>query len=158
MSSAPIPPPLHSPGLAGGRRKGPKNLPKLPLSAFSPPNTGTSDTFALSPTTSSVVPAGIIDSHLRVSEGIDQYREAVGQLVFEKIKGIVLTADAQSSDDILGLVQGLADLSVRLSRYSYPTDCDRALMCLYSLCRSHSRSIHLRHLNRPLAYLDRVYP
>lgn len=107
MASTPIPPPLHSPGLACGRRKGPKNFPKLPLSAFSPPNTGTSDTFPLPPTASAVIPTGIIDSHLRVPESVEQYREVIGQLVLEKIRGVVLTADTQPSDDIPGLLQGL---------------------------------------------------
>jgi len=135
MASTPIPPSLHTPGFAGGRRKGPKNLPKLPLSAFSPPNTGTSDTFPLPPTASAVVPAGIIDSHLRVPESIEQYRQVIGQLVLERIRGVVLTADTQSSDDIPGLLQGLATsiyLAIMLfTAACYSTDCDRASMYPY---------------------------
>lgn len=102
--------PIPSPGLASGRRKGPRNPPKLPLSAFSPPNTGTSDAFPLPPTWSTVVPVGIIDAHLRISatvDGVNHYKDNIGQLVLEKIKGVVLTIDNQLSDDIADLVQGL---------------------------------------------------
>ncbi|KAI6121507.1 hypothetical protein F5141DRAFT_1186718 [Pisolithus sp. B1] len=96
--------------LASGRRKGPRNLPKLPLSAFSPPNTGTSDTFPFPPTSSAVVPTGIIDAHLRISaipDGVNRYKGDIGQLVLEKTEGVVLIIENQPSDDIAGLVQGL---------------------------------------------------
>ncbi|KAI6046072.1 hypothetical protein EDC04DRAFT_2864957 [Pisolithus marmoratus] len=90
--------------------EGPRNPPKLPLSAFSPPNTGTSDGFPLPPASSAVVPVGIIDAHLRVSaipDGVDRYKDDIGQLVVEKIKGVVLTIENQPSDDIAVFVQGL---------------------------------------------------
>ncbi|KIK28015.1 hypothetical protein PISMIDRAFT_7955 [Pisolithus microcarpus 441] len=109
--------PIPSPRLASGRRKGPRNLPKLPLSAFSPPNTGTSDTFPFPPTSSAVVPSGIIDSHLRVSaipDGVNRYKSDIGQLVLEKVEGVVLLIENQPSDDVASLVQGSAALQQRI--------------------------------------------
>ncbi|KAI0029091.1 hypothetical protein K488DRAFT_57181 [Vararia minispora EC-137] len=44
------------------RRKGPKTLPKLPLSAFSPPNSGVSENFPLPPSPSTVHPERVIDA------------------------------------------------------------------------------------------------
>lgn len=88
----PVPPSLSS---TSGRRKGPKNLPTLPLSAFSPPNTGTSESFPIPPTPSTVVLDGVIDSHLRVTaEG----QAAVGQDI---LKGVVFTLDGQQSGDVV---------------------------------------------------------
>ncbi|KAI6125705.1 hypothetical protein EV401DRAFT_2088010 [Pisolithus croceorrhizus] len=89
---------------------GPRNLPKLPLSAFSPPNTGTSDTFPFPPTSSAVVPTGIVDAHLRVSaipDDVNRYKGDIGQLVLEKTEGVVLIVENQPSDDIASSVQGL---------------------------------------------------
>ena len=60
---ADVEPPLKSPGL-GGKRKGPKERPKLPLSVFTPPSTGTSDRFPLPPSPSVVHPTKITDAHI----------------------------------------------------------------------------------------------
>lgn len=58
-----LPNPPPSPGV-GARRRGPKNLPKLPLTAFSPPNTGVSDKFPLAPSPSVVHPTKLLDAHV----------------------------------------------------------------------------------------------
>ncbi|TFY60398.1 hypothetical protein EVG20_g7437 [Dentipellis fragilis] len=60
----PIAPPL-SPGV-GARRKGPKTLPRLPLSAFSPPNSGVSESFPLPPSPSTVHPDRVVDASVSV--------------------------------------------------------------------------------------------
>ncbi|KAG0706090.1 hypothetical protein DFH29DRAFT_202999 [Suillus ampliporus] len=77
--------PLPSPGLASGRRR-PKNLPSLPLSAFSPPSTGTSDMFPLPPTPSALFPGEVIDAHLR-SEAL---QSAGPDLAGTEVAGAVL--------------------------------------------------------------------
>ncbi|KAI0318460.1 hypothetical protein OF83DRAFT_1115887 [Amylostereum chailletii] len=61
MSDLQTPP---SPGV-GARRKGPKVLPKLPLSAFSPPNSGVSESFPLPPSPSTVHPDRVVDASVR---------------------------------------------------------------------------------------------
>jgi hypothetical protein len=50
------------------RRKAPQSLPRLPLSAFSPPNTGTSDSF-LPVSPSNVKLERIIDGHVVATGG-----------------------------------------------------------------------------------------
>lgn len=49
-------------------RKG-KEIPRLPLSAFGPPDPGTSDTYPLQvpPTPSLLTPTGIVDAHLKTT-------------------------------------------------------------------------------------------
>ncbi|PSR72165.1 hypothetical protein PHLCEN_2v11957 [Hermanssonia centrifuga] len=89
MSSA-IPPPLPSPGV-GARRKGPKSLPKLPLSAFTPPNTGTSDQFPLAPSPSSIQPVKIIDAHVVAQNGdLSRWVQEAGQALGGRMGGVVL--------------------------------------------------------------------
>ncbi|KAF8633410.1 hypothetical protein AX17_004581 [Amanita inopinata Kibby_2008] len=76
------------------RRKDPKSLPRLPLSAFTPPNTGTADSFHLPPDPIAVHPANIIDANVIVKDGganlIRWFSEA-GPDLAERISGIVLT-------------------------------------------------------------------
>ncbi|OAX42283.1 hypothetical protein K503DRAFT_863198 [Rhizopogon vinicolor AM-OR11-026] len=92
--------PLPSPGLTSGRRKGPKNLPSLPLSAFSPPSTGTSDMFPLPPTPSALFPGEVIDAHMRYealeSAGVDLAgTEVTGAVLL--LKDLVVPEGLQSS-------------------------------------------------------------
>ena len=42
-----------------------KPIPKLPLSVFTPPNSGTSDRFPLPPSPSAVHPAEVIDAQVK---------------------------------------------------------------------------------------------
>ncbi|KAG1815961.1 uncharacterized protein BJ212DRAFT_1272154 [Suillus subaureus] len=101
--------PLPSPGLAGGRRR-PKNLPSLPLSAFSPPSTGTSDMFPLPPTPSALFPGEVIDAHLR-SEAL----ESAGlDLAGTEVAGAVLLLNDFSVPEGLqsSLTQNVRVLSV----------------------------------------------
>lgn len=83
-----LPPTPMSPSV-GARRKGAKVLPRLPLSAFTPPNTGTSDSFPgpLSPST--LIPEEIVDVY---SAGdLSKWKEEAARGIGEKGKGVVLS-------------------------------------------------------------------
>ena len=89
MSAAPtvIPP---SPGV-GARRKGPKTLPKLPLSVFTPPSTGTSDRFPLPPSPSAVHPTKVTDAH--VLSNLTSWKAETDTAFGSKSDGVVLSVD-----------------------------------------------------------------
>jgi hypothetical protein len=82
-------PPI-SPGV-GARRKGPKSLPTLPLSAFSAPNTGISDSFPLPPSPSTVHPDCVVDASVRGS--ILEWKEQTsGGALKDRIRAVVVKA------------------------------------------------------------------
>ncbi|TFK54007.1 hypothetical protein OE88DRAFT_1654458 [Heliocybe sulcata] len=81
----------------GARRKGPKTLPKLPLSAFSPPNSGTSEKFPLPPSPSAVRPTSIIDADV---VSFSAWRGLTGEELESKIGGVVLSFQDQSSEEV----------------------------------------------------------
>jgi len=97
-TSGPVPP---SPG---GRRKGPKNLPRLPLSAFSPPNTGASDSFPLPPSPSTVHPDRVVDAS--VSGVLAEWKQQTGGSLKQRIKSIVVKAEP---GDLEGYVRLFCD-------------------------------------------------
>ena len=85
------------------RRRGPKSLPKLPLSAFSPPNSGTAETF-LPPPGSDVQPEAVIDANV-VSKGdlqltLAQWRKEAGQPLIARTRGIVLSLTAAELESV----------------------------------------------------------
>ncbi|EDR09065.1 uncharacterized protein LACBIDRAFT_296283 [Laccaria bicolor S238N-H82] len=85
------------------RRRGPKSLPKLPLSAFSPPNSGTAETF-LPPPGSDVQPEAVIDANV-VSKGdlqltLAQWRKEAGQPLIARTRGIVLSLTAAELEKV----------------------------------------------------------
>ncbi|CAK5281582.1 unnamed protein product [Mycena citricolor] len=85
-----IPPTPPSPGV-GVRRKGPKILPRLPLSAFSPPNSGTSERFPLPPSPSAIHPELIIDAHILLAGGdLSSWRKEAGSELSGRIGGVVV--------------------------------------------------------------------
>lgn len=99
MSTA-IPAPLPSPGV-GARRKGPKTLPRLPLSAFSPPNTGTSDKFPVPPSPSSLQPAKIVDAHVVAPKGdFSAWAKDAAQALGGKASGVVLSLSGTDAADV----------------------------------------------------------
>lgn len=72
-------------------RKFPKDLPKLPLSAFTPPNTGTQESFAIPPSPNSLHPAKVIDANVVSKDAsYTQWKKEAGQALGSKIQGIVL--------------------------------------------------------------------
>ena len=85
----------------GARRKGPKTLPKLPLSAFSPPNSSTSETFALPPDPSHNHPAAVIDTSLSAVEALKGWSPEVGRAESRKINGVVIALSGDSQVDAI---------------------------------------------------------
>jgi hypothetical protein len=71
-------------------RKGPKSLPKLPMSAFSPPNSGISENFPLPPSPSTVHPDVVVDAS--VSEIAKWKAECSGGKIDGRVKQVVVLA------------------------------------------------------------------
>ncbi|CCL99867.1 uncharacterized protein FIBRA_01892 [Fibroporia radiculosa] len=95
-----LPPTPLSPSV-GARRKGAKPLPRLPLSAFTPPNTGTSDAFPLPPSPSTLLPKDLIDAYVISSEGdLSQWKNQAGPTVNGIAKGVVLSLSDRKSEDV----------------------------------------------------------
>jgi len=104
MANLPNPP--MSPGV-GARRKGPKSLPTLPLSAFSAPNTGFSDSFPLPPSPSTVHPDRVVDASVRGS--ILEWKEQTSGTLGGRVRAIVVKA---SDGELEGFVSSLLSFSV----------------------------------------------
>lgn len=101
--STALPPVPPSPGV-GARRKGPKSLPRLPPSAFSPPNTGTSDKFPLAASPSVVHPDKVIDAHaVWVKDG--QVPEIVGE---GKEEGVVVSLVGLNEEEVAAAIERCA--------------------------------------------------
>ncbi|KAG7446213.1 uncharacterized protein BT62DRAFT_986815 [Guyanagaster necrorhizus] len=110
-----LPPTPPSPGV-GLRRKGPKSLPRLPLSAFTPPNSGTSDKFPLPPSPSTVHPESVIDAAVAVANGladVSKWRFEAGEVLGGRIVGIVLSlspSQAQNAIEIFESAKSVASI------------------------------------------------
>ena len=105
MSAVALPPTPKSPGV-GARRKDPKQLPTLPLSVFTPPNTGTSDKFPAHPSPSTLHPEEIIDAHvLNASGDLSGWKSETGQTIGGRVRGIVLSLHGAQETDIEKLIQ-----------------------------------------------------
>ncbi|KAI0360863.1 hypothetical protein OH77DRAFT_1418895 [Trametes cingulata] len=110
-TAATLPPTPKSPGV-GARRKGPKQLPKLPLSAFTPPNTGTSEQFPLAPSPSSLQPEEIVDAHVIAPKGdLSSWKSQVGQNLGGRIRGVVLSLHGAEPADVEKVVQEIQSSS-----------------------------------------------
>ena len=108
MANLPNPP--MSPGV-GARRKGPKSLPTLPLSAFSGPNTGISDSFPLPPSPSTVHPDRVVDASVRGSI-LDWKEQTSGGALKDRVRAVVVkTSDSSSSSELEGFAPPAATIS-----------------------------------------------
>ncbi|KAI0051165.1 hypothetical protein FA95DRAFT_1554734 [Auriscalpium vulgare] len=109
--SIPVLPP--SPGV-GARRKGIKNPPKLPLSAFSPPNSGVSESFPLPPSPSTVHPDRIVDASVRGA--ISEWKKQTGAVLEKRISAVVVNASESELDGLDAQVSaaGVSILSVAI--------------------------------------------
>jgi len=76
------------------RRKLPKDLPKLPSTAFSPPSSSDVDAFPI-PGPNALQPAQVVDANV-VSNDINysQWKKEAGQNLSSKIRGVVLSLPA----------------------------------------------------------------
>jgi hypothetical protein len=82
------------------RRKGPI-IPLLPLSVFSPPNSGTSDRFPLPPSPSTVHPIDVVDAHVITPRGdLAQWKKETSLVMSGRIRGIVLSLSNSDPDDL----------------------------------------------------------
>ena len=99
----PTPP---SPPHVGRRRKGPKTLPRLPLSAFSPPNSGTSDRFPLPPSPSTIHPDSVVDAHVVAAGDLSHWKQEAGEVLAGRIRGVILSLQDKEPTEIEKIVAG----------------------------------------------------
>ena len=102
-------PPI-SPGV-GARRRGPKSLPTLPLSAFSPPDTGISDSFPLPQSPTTVHPERVVDANVRCS--ISEWREQTnGSSLGGRVGAVVVKASESELEGFVSLALLITNPSV----------------------------------------------
>lgn len=111
---------MSIPPSPGGKRKG-KTLPKLPLSAFSPPNSGrissldrstrytdnqrkgTSEKFPLPPSPSTVQPESVLDANVVASNGdalLSRWKIDAGPQLGSRIGGIVVSLSNTNEESL----------------------------------------------------------
>ncbi|KZT08501.1 uncharacterized protein LAESUDRAFT_697428 [Laetiporus sulphureus 93-53] len=93
----------------GARRKGPKTLPRLPLSAFTPPSSGTGDTFAVAPSPSVLQPREVVDAYVIAAGGdLTRWKEEVaGRTLGSRAKAAVLSLYGEEPAQLEKIIQGL---------------------------------------------------
>jgi hypothetical protein len=104
---------MSIPSSSGGRRKGPKSLPKLPLSAFTPPNSGTGEKFPLPPSPSTVHPENVIDASVVAHNDdaiLSTWKKEAGPNLGSRISGIVVSLANTDEESLTKL--GVPVLSV----------------------------------------------
>jgi len=92
MSTAATNPPV-SPGVGARRKGGPKAIPRLPLSAFTPPNSGTGEKFPIPPSPGTVHPDAVIDSTV-TAQDLAGWKASLGPTLDKRISGVVLALDS----------------------------------------------------------------
>lgn len=97
MSDSKAPSGLHG---VGARRR-PKNLPTLPISAFTPPNSSTSESFPIAHSPAFTHPTAVIDANLNSQIDLDQWRASIGRISPRNVHGVVISLPADASSDTL---------------------------------------------------------
>jgi len=103
-----------NPTLLQGRRKGPKQLPRLPPSAFTPPNSGTSERFPLPPSPSTVHPENVVDAHVVGDPELEKWQEEAGETLGGRVYGVVISTTADKAEEILKEKGGIKILSLMI--------------------------------------------
>lgn len=102
------------------KRKGPKDLPKLPPSAFSSPVTESS---GILPSPSTIQPEAVIDANVVVADGDvahPQWKKEAGQVLGGKIRGVVLSLPGADLDKVTKEWVSLRPLCVLLVKPKSP--------------------------------------
>lgn len=89
--------------MSNPRRKNPKSLPRLPPSAFTPPNATPGDSFPLVPGSNTAHPPKIIDANLVIANddiNLTRWLREAGPNLSERIAGVVLTLSGSEQDKI----------------------------------------------------------
>ncbi|KIM30690.1 hypothetical protein M408DRAFT_328214 [Serendipita vermifera MAFF 305830] len=79
--------------LSARRNKPAKAIPRLPMSAFSPPNSGTGERFPLPPSPTTVHPTTVLDSSAAISsiDTLGTYTAALGTSLSSRLSGVVVS-------------------------------------------------------------------
>ncbi|KAF5354988.1 hypothetical protein D9756_005382 [Leucocoprinus leucothites] len=101
-----------NPGSIQGRRKGPKQLPRLPLSVFTPPNSGTSDKFPLPPSPSAIHPENVVDAHVIGDPGLQKWQNEAGGTLGSRAHGVVVSSSADKVEEVPNEIGNTRVLSV----------------------------------------------
>lgn len=105
--SAEIAPAAGGEGVGSRRKLGPKTLPRLPLSAFSPPNSGTGEKFPLPPSPSTIHPDSVVDAHIVATTGdLSQWKQEAGEVLGSRIGGVVLNLQGKQPAEIDSAITG----------------------------------------------------
>jgi len=89
-----------SSGSIQGRRKGPKQLPRIDLTVSTPPNSGVSDRFPRPPSPSTVHPEKVVDAHVIGDPDLQKWQKEVGGLLGSRAHGVVLSSSVDKAEEV----------------------------------------------------------
>lgn len=91
-----------TPSLNARRGKTAKPIPRLPPSAFSPPNSGTGERFPLPPSPATVHPQTVLDSSATISsiDALTAYSAALGSSLSGRLSGVVVSIPESSVESV----------------------------------------------------------
>lgn len=88
--------------LSARRSKPAKPIPRLPLSAFSPPNSGTGEKFPLPPSPKTVHPQTVLDASVALSSAdtLSSYSSALGNNLSSRLYGVVVSVPQEQLQSV----------------------------------------------------------
>ncbi|KAF9566676.1 hypothetical protein CPC08DRAFT_733402 [Agrocybe pediades] len=121
-------------------RKLPKDLPKLPLSVFTPPSSSAADSFPIPPSPNSLHPAAVIDANVVSKDTTySQWKKEAGPALAEKIKGVVLALPSSEIPNALNA----AEKNPQILSYIVPFDLEKADPSIEALIASANAPVAL---------------